>query len=265
MSTFKLLTHQEFENWLNNQSVSRIIKLVQNHHTFIPNKTHFKGNNHLALQLGMERSHLERGFSQIAQHFTTFPDGQIMTGRSLNDVPAGIKGANNNGICIEHLGNFDLGGDVMTNEHKETIILINSLILKKFNLTPSENTIVYHHWYDLNSGKQVEEGKGSTKSCPGSNFFTGNTKVSFNSSFLPLIKERISHLNDVNTSETKSILIGRVIVNTLNVRSGPGVSNSIVDKIIKGTEVHVFNETNGWSAIDSLNTRWIKSEFIEKI
>jgi hypothetical protein len=265
MSTFKLFTQQEFETWLNNQSVSRIIKLVQNHHTFIPNKTHFKGSNHLALQLGMERSHLERGFSQIAQHFTTFPDGKIMTGRSLNDVPAGIKGANSNGICIEHLGNFDKGGDVMTNEQKESILLINSLLLRKFNLLPSENTIVYHHWYDLNTGKQVEEGKGSTKSCPGTNFFNGNTKESFNSNFLPLIKEKISNLTNVKNSEVKSILIGRVNVNTLNVRSGEGVSNSIVDKLIKGTEVQIFKETNGWSAIDPLFTRWVKTEFLENI
>ena len=41
----------------------------------------------------MENQHKERGFAEIAQNFTTFPDGKIMGCRNINFVPAGIKGA----------------------------------------------------------------------------------------------------------------------------------------------------------------------------
>jgi len=63
----------------------------------------------------MKNYHLSKSFSDIAQHFTTFPDGTILTGRSLEKTPAGISGFNSNAICIENLGNFDSGADVITN------------------------------------------------------------------------------------------------------------------------------------------------------
>ena len=39
----------------------------------------------------MEAAHKERGFSEIAQNITIFPDGKVMICRSLNTIPAGIK------------------------------------------------------------------------------------------------------------------------------------------------------------------------------
>lgn len=186
---FILLDLNEFEEWLADQKVTRRIGLVQQHHTYIPGYRHFKGDNHFALCQSMERSHLERGFAEIAQHFTSFPDGRIMVGRSLDKIPAGIKGANANGICIEHLGNFDKGGDKMTEAHRSTILTMSKLLLKRFKLVASDQTVVYHHWYDLTLGKRIaKEGTGSTKSCPGTNFFGGNTVAAANQSFIPLLK-----------------------------------------------------------------------------
>lgn len=132
----------------------------------------------------MEHSHLERGFSQIAQHFTIFPDGKIVTGRSLEDVPAGIKGANAHGVCIENLGNFDV--TEMTAEQKNTVICLTKLLLKKFNLIPSTSTVVYHHWYDLDTGVRTN-GTGNTKTCPGAKFFGGNTVESCQKNLIPLL------------------------------------------------------------------------------
>ena len=58
----------------------------------------------------------------IAQHFTIFPNGKIVTGRSLaNTTAIGIRGWNYNKICIEIYGNFDHGQDVMTNEQKQAV------------------------------------------------------------------------------------------------------------------------------------------------
>ena len=66
---------------------------------------------------------------------------------------------------------------------------ITRSILKRFKLIPTDSTVVYHHWYDLNTGKRLlKEGTGSTKTCPGTNFFGGNTVEAFKVGLLPLLK-----------------------------------------------------------------------------
>ncbi len=186
---FLLFSIAEFSQWLNGLTVARKIKLVQNHHTWLPDYGTFnKIKDHFKLLTGMERSHVERGFAEIAQNLTTFPDGQVAVCRSFETMPAGIKGVNQFGICIEHLGNFDLGKDAMTASHRSTIIKVNSLLCKKFELTPSTDTVVYHHWYDLTTGKRVKDGSPNTKTCPGTNFFGGNTIAACEKNFIPLLK-----------------------------------------------------------------------------
>lgn len=135
----------------------------------------------------MERSHIERGFDQIGQNFTTFPDGSVMICRDLNIQPAGIKFQNAGSICIEHVGNFDTGKDHLNETHKRTVIQVTRSLLQKFKITPDKQTLVYHHWFDLNTGERIEEeGKGVKKSCPGSAFFGGNTVADYHQNFLPL-------------------------------------------------------------------------------
>lgn len=135
-----------------------------------------------------------RGFSDIAQNLTTFPDGTIAVCRPFNIAPAGIKGANAYGICIEHFGNFDVGGDKMTDEHRKTILFLNAVLCEKFKLPINTESIVYHHWwsaegekvFDLKTGKKLQ---GSpAKSCPGTAFFGGNTVLDAQQHFIPLIK-----------------------------------------------------------------------------
>jgi hypothetical protein len=185
---FILLELNEFDDWLGMQNIKRKINLIQQHHTYVPAYKHFKNENHFQLCKSMEKGHLERGFAEIAQNFTTFPDGKIMICRNLNTIPAGIKGANTNGICIENVGNFDSEQDIMTSMQSDTIISMIRALLTKLNLTAGNQTIVYHHWYDLTLGTRIsEEGTGDTKSCPGNNFFGGNTVDSFNINFLPLL------------------------------------------------------------------------------
>ncbi len=186
---FLLFNLAEFEDWLSGLIVSRKIKLIQNHHTWLPDyQTFARSKDHFKALVGMEQSHLERGFNQIAQNLTTFPDGLIAICRSFEMIPAGIKGANSFGICIEHLGNFDTGKDVMTNEHRETIIKINFSLCEKFNLPINPSSIVYHHWYDLTTGKRVKDGSANTKTCPGSNFFGGNTIEKCEANFISQVK-----------------------------------------------------------------------------
>src|SRR5687768_17129530 len=95
---FTLYTFAEFQAWIADTSFNRVIKVIQNHHTYIPGYTHFKGNNHFELLKSMERGHIERGFAEIAQNITTYPDGTIAVCRSFDKIPAGIKGANSIGL-----------------------------------------------------------------------------------------------------------------------------------------------------------------------
>jgi len=185
---FVLLDLSEFSDWLSRRSINRKIVLIQHHHTYIPSYKDFAGDNHFNLCQSMEKSHIERGFDEIAQNFTTFPDGSIMICRNLNKAPAGIKGANSYGICIENVGNFDQGADVLTPTHKNTLLEITRCLLVFFKLRANENTVVYHHWYDLHTGDRIDqEGDGTTKSCPGTAFFGGNTVADFKANLLPLL------------------------------------------------------------------------------
>ena len=191
---FLLLTLDEFGQWLEGLTVVRKIKVIQNHHTWLPDYSTFKKrktDKYFALLRSMEEGHMSRGFSEIAQNLTTFPDGLVAVCRNFETIPAGIKGVNGNGICIEHIGNFDTGKDAMTGEHRHTIVTVNALLCQKFNLKVNTNSIVYHHWYDLNTGKRVKEGTGSTKTCPGTNFFGGNTIAACERDFIPAVEEAL--------------------------------------------------------------------------
>ena len=192
---YTLFTLEEFALWLHGNTFFRPVILIQNHHTFIPSYEDFKGDNHLVLCEEMEQGHLERGFAEIAQNLTTFPDGTVAICRSFDKDPAGIKGANQGAICIEHLGNFDLKKDEMTTAQQEAVVRLNALLCKKFHLLPGLETIVYHHWYDRNTGLRTD-GSGFTKTCPGTNFFSGNTVAASSNYFIPLITAALSSLDN---------------------------------------------------------------------
>ena len=91
------------------------------------------------------------------------------------DDPLRIRFARTGGFAGVRLdGDFDAGADEMTPAQEGAIVEVNALLCRKFNLSPSTDTIVYHHWYDLNSGLRTD-GSGTTKTCPGTAFFGGNT------------------------------------------------------------------------------------------
>lgn len=120
-----------------------------------------------------------------------FPDGEILTGRNVEFSLVCIANQDASAICIENLGNFDLGGDVMTSVQKSTIIASTAALCVKFNLMPNVNTIVYHHWFRLDNGVR-NNGSGGNKSCPGTNSFGGNKVADFESNFLPLVNAQIN-------------------------------------------------------------------------
>ena len=182
----------EFEEWLNSFHLARTVFVIQQHHTFSPSYAHFNGSNHFELQQGMKNYHVSHnGWSDIGQHFSTFPDGTILSGRSLEQSPVCIKGQNTNSICLEHLGNFDSGKDVMLAEQRETIIQMTAILCRRFNIPVNTQSIVYHHWFNLSTG-QRNDGSSNNKSCPGTNFFGGNKVIDCSTNFLPLILQASS-------------------------------------------------------------------------
>ena len=194
-------TEGEFKAWLKNKSVTRTINKLQVHHTGSPDYSCFYKSNgttedELVRQNNMKSFHVNsRGMSDIAQNFTIFPNGKIVTGRSLNKNPAGITGWNSGAICIEIYGNFDKGHDVMTAQQKRAVIMIYGELCKRFNLTPSTNTIRPHAWF-TSGGSYLGDyiaGK-SRKTCPGTAFMgIGNTKSAFTNHFIPWIKDYIAN------------------------------------------------------------------------
>ena len=188
MSEFKKYNIRQFEKYISALSVSRRISLIQLHHTYSPSYKQFTGNNHIALQTGMRSYHIKyNGWSDIGQHFSIFPDGMIVTGRSVEMIPAGIKGANTGAICIECVGNFDAGGDIMSDAQKESIVSVVKILLDKFSLQP-ENAVIYHSWWNASGKKLGDYIKGkSAKTCPGTNFFGGSSRNAFETNLLPLI------------------------------------------------------------------------------
>ena len=194
---FILLNLNEFESWLKNQNIKRKINIIQHHHTWKPDYNSFK-NNHFELMKSMKRFHVdERGFSDIAQNITIFPDGMIGICRSLEKQPAGIYGHNYGALCIESLGNFDKNGDTMTQEQVNAIVGVNAILCSEFSIEPNTDNIIYHHWFDTSTGKRSNGKWGNVKTCPGTNYFGGNKVEDAEKNLIPLIKKKVNNLDSL--------------------------------------------------------------------
>ena len=197
---FTKMTPAEFKTWIHKQGNYKYTGL-QVHHTWMPDyscfyKANGKHEDELTRQYNTQQYHKKtNGWGDIAQHFTIFPNGAIVTGRKLSNTTAiGIKGWNSNKICIEIYGNFDKGKDVMTKEQKEAVITVYGELCKKFKITPSISTIRCHAWFTSGGTYLGDYNKSkSAKTCPGTNFMGfGNSKAAIRDNFIPLIENYIS-------------------------------------------------------------------------
>ena len=258
---FTLFSIAEFADYLDRSSFARPVKLIQNHHTFSPSYASFDGNNHFHLLDGMRNYHIQHNkWKEIGQNLSTFPDGTVAICRPMDTTPACIFGANTGAIGIEHVGNFDIGKDVMTQAHKDCILDLNALLCNRYKIQPNTQTIVYHHWYDLQTGKRTN-GSGITKSCPGTNFFGGNKVQDADANFIPLV---LQHLQAASWANGIAAIAVTKTVNapSLNVRSAPGVNGNVIQQLAKGTRVTEFYTLNGWSKISANSDEWVKSSFL---
>ena len=277
-------TLAEFKTWIAKQNKYGYTG-IQIHHTGSPEyKNFYKSNGtheyELTRQYNMKTYHVKtNGWSDIAQHFTVFPNGKIVTGRPLSNTTAvGITGWNSKKICIEIYGNFDKGKDIMNPEQKEAVITLYGELCKRFGITPSVNTIRCHAWFTSGGsylGTYIA-GK-SRKTCPGTNFMGyGNTKAAIENNFIPLIKEYIKdgstnvQTNTTTNGSTNTVGVYKIIADELNVRNGAGSSYNLNTVVKKGqaytiTEIK-YNGSTPWGKLKS-GAGWISlsSKYVQKI
>jgi len=200
----------------------------------------------------MRESHLARGFSDIAQHFTVFPDGLIVTGRSLEQNPAGIKGANSGAVCIENFGNFDKGHDKMTAEQADAIIILTAALCRKFNLNPAKS-VIYHCWFTADGYRLVDYIPAkSAKTCPGTAFFGGNTRNDFVKNLLPCIKSAMKTMDEAE-EETKQMRYK--YYEDMPDWAKPTISKLVKKGILKGDGKGVLNLSEDALKIFVVNDR----------
>jgi uncharacterized protein YraI len=262
---FTSLSISEFETWIKQQNIARTVLFIQQHHTFSPSYIHFKGNNHFKMQNGMKNHHVNNnGWSDIGQHFSIFPDGKIMTGRSLERSPACIFGNNSNAICIENIGYFDTGEDDMTAEQRDSIIRATAALCERFDIPVSTDRIVYHHWFDLSTGARTN-GTGTTKSCPGTNFFGGNTLADCEQNFLPLVANSIGGATITGTIPPSIKGYGTVTADVLNIRKGANSSFDRIGETTLGSVVRIYEEKSNWYRISKDNQEWVYSNYVKDV
>jgi len=128
---------KEFIRYLQGKQNCKITE-VHVHHTYSPNHSHFTGNNHRELQDGMKRYHMKnRGWSDIGQHITIFPDGKIVTGRNINTPPASATKYNDSDADHKHpfmfemVGNFDKGHDNLTGKQLQSVLDVTRYFYNK--------------------------------------------------------------------------------------------------------------------------------------
>ena len=269
---FTKMNVNEFKSWIQKQG-NYNYNGIQIHHTYSPSYANFyKANgtheDELTRQRNMQSYHVNtNGWDDIAQHFTIFPNGAIVTGRSLSNTTAiGIRGWNYNKICIEIYGNFDKGGDVMTNEQKQAVIAVYGELCKKFNITPSVSTLRCHAWF-TSGGTYLGDysSSRSAKTCPGTNFMGfGNTREAIEKNFIPLVKNYINNGSSSNSSAVATNYIVKINTDSLNIRKGPGATYSIVGELGRGEAYTIVQTQNGWGKLKS-GVGWINLAYTKRV
>jgi peptidoglycan hydrolase-like protein with peptidoglycan-binding domain len=175
----------------------------QVHHTYKPDHSDFNGKNHIKLQQAMRNYHVnQRGWSDIGQHVTLFPDGLFVIGRDFDKTPAGIEGYNTGAFMTEMLGNFDKGHDKLQGKQLESM-----LKLQHFLVTECGAEIIFHREH-------------ARKSCPG----TGIDKGEFLS--------MVASYKPVKTFDRKEQVKSETVVNLIRLGDKGKHVKEIQEKLI---------------------------------
>jgi hypothetical protein len=250
---------EEWVSWFETKPIRRKISFVQVHHTYRPAYPQFKGDNHFQLQSAMRQYHMrQNGWRDIGQHLTLFPDGALVTGRDFDMAPACIFGQNTHGICLEVLGNFDLGMDVMSREQARSLLLFLTSLCKRFNWVPGSDRIVYHHWYDLKTGNRTED-KHKVKSCPGSGFWGGNEEEDLTRFLIPDVIKTMELLKSATADAIRMgyAMIRRPLARVYRKSAGFNRWGRTSLALDRGTIVPLYAFENNRFRISVTESHWI--------
>ena len=237
---------KEFKTWLKKQKVTRKVNRLQVHHMWMPDYSCWGKDNALRRQHNTKDFHIHNNhWDDIAQHFSIFPDGHIVTGRSLNKTPIGIRGWNTNAICVEIYGNFDKGKDVMTKAQKEAVIALYGELCKRFDIPVNTSHIRPHCWFTAGGtflGKY--DSSRSAKTCPGTNFMGYGCSPSGFAKFINEVKAYVNG-KEAPKEEAKEAFkqyIAKPTVDGLVCRKGPGAEYDKVTMIDPDIAVTIVDE-----------------------
>jgi hypothetical protein len=146
----------QFAHLLAAAKLTRKVVYVHLHHTWRPRRQDFRG---LATIEAMRRYHVDvNGWSDIAQHLTIDPNGEIWTGRNWNLPPAsavGFNGTSKEGpFMIEMVGDFDAGQDPFDGPQRAAAVEVVARLIDRFEL-------------DIVDALKLHRELKSPKSCPG--------------------------------------------------------------------------------------------------
>ena len=152
---FKQITLEQFDALLRSRALTRRLNAVHMHHTRRPRHADYRGHDTI---VAMWRYHTrEKGWSDIAQHLTIGPGGELWLGRNWNRPPASAAGHNGNTrvgpFMFEMVGDFDAGQDPFTGAQRDAALHVIARVQRRFGLPPESL-----HFHNQMSGK----------SCPGS-------------------------------------------------------------------------------------------------
>jgi hypothetical protein len=163
--TFKRYSIEEFITYLSTFVGKVNFSQVHVHGTWRPNIADFRRRPGEYYIQSMYRAHLQRGFSDIAQHATIDPDGYIWDGRSFLISPASATGFNdgdNDGVhpfMFEMIGNFDKGNDVLQGKQLKAAVALTRGVIDLWN----------HSTADVHFHREFTD----QKTCPGSGIEKG--------------------------------------------------------------------------------------------
>jgi hypothetical protein len=185
--TFRRYTLDEFIAYLRTYIGRVKFPEIHVHGTWKPTIADFRKRPGDYYMQAMYRSHLARGFVDIAQHATIDPDGYIWDGRPLTQAPASATGFNdsdNDGIhpfMFEMIGNFDAGCERLEGAQLRTAVGLTRALADLFG-----SRIVFHREMT------------SLKTCPGS----GINKAEFVAAVIAYRTEQTSEEAEVDVPMT---------------------------------------------------------------
>ena len=112
----------------------------------------------------------------------------------------------------------------MNDAQRNAIVTVNARLLMRFGLACETDHVVYHHWWDLATGRRTN-GSGNTKSCPGTAFFDGNSVGAAQARFLPLIAAEMGPAANPPVPPAAQFH-GEINAASLNVRNAPGMDGT---------------------------------------